>query len=88
MKTILADAVHIVNTGSGSNIVNTLLLVLGIGICCAIVYGLGYWCITSFTALSSNPSILKVWKGIFIFVGALLLINLIMSLLGHGFVAW
>lgn len=90
MNPLLAETYHIASGGSatGGGLLNTVWTVLVFGLCFAIIYALGVWCIGAFSALSSKPAIRKLWDGLFIFIGAIVLINFLLSLVGHGFIAW
>lgn len=70
---------------TGGGLVENLLHLLIIAICLGIVWALGVW---AFTAFGAGPMARKVWDGIFIFVIAIALINFLLGLGGHAFIAW
>jgi hypothetical protein len=68
---------------AGGGLVHDLFAFLIIGVCCLIVWALGRWAITACGA----PAIaMTVWTGLFIFVGAIILINFLLGLAGHSFI--
>lgn len=69
----------------GEGLVRQLFLVLLVGICAGIVWALGRWTITKFAA---PPVVMTVWNGLFLFVGAICLVNFLMGLAGHQFIRW
>ena len=88
MHTILADALFKTSSatvGDGEGLIHALFLVLIIGVCIAIIWALGRWLIG---AITQNPLAMKVWNGFFLIVGAIIVINFLMSLVGHGFIAY
>jgi ABC-type antimicrobial peptide transport system permease subunit len=86
MHTILADStIRLGSGGDGEGLIHALFLVLIIGVCVAIIWALGRWLIG---AITQNPLAMKVWNGFFLIVGAIIVINFLMSLVGHGFIAY
>ena len=70
---------------SGDGLVHQLMVVLLVGICVAIVWFLGRWFITKFAA----PAIvMTVWNALFLLLGAIFIINFLLSLAGHPFIRW
>ena len=67
---------------SGDGLVHQLLVVLIVGICVGIVWWLGRYFIT---ALTLPAIVMTIWNGLFILLGALFLINFLLSLTGHPF---
>jgi hypothetical protein len=84
MNTVMLAA-DTINLGSGSGLVHDLFAVLIIGICVAIVWGIGRWVIIKFAA---PGLVMVVWNGFFILVGAIIVINFLLSLTGHGFITY
>lgn len=80
---ILAEAT--LNLGNSSGLIHSLFAVLIIGICCAIIWAVGRWFITKIT---QNALAMTVWNGFFILVGCIIIINFLMSLVGHGFIEY
>jgi hypothetical protein len=70
---------------SGSGFVHQLIAVLLVALCVAVVYGIGWY---FFSKPPFGGIVLKIWNGFFILVGGLIIINFLLSLNGHGFVAW
>ena len=85
MKILFADVLGNGNFGNSTGLIHGLFLVLIIGICVAIIWGVGRWIITKITAA---PTVMAVWNGFFILVGAIVVVNFLMSLVGHGFMAY
>ena len=69
-------------TNGGGGLVHDLFAVLIIGVCCAIVFWLGRWFIEK---LSLPAIVMTVWTALFLIVGAIVLINFLMGLVGHPF---
>jgi hypothetical protein len=83
MNTFLADA--LVVSGGGNGLIHGLFMILIIGICVGIVWWVGRWVITKLAA----PAIaMTIWNGLFILVGAIIIINFLLSLAGHGFITY
>jgi hypothetical protein len=78
MNLMLADI-------GGSGLVHDLFAFLIIGVCCLIVWALGRWAIT---ALGAPAMAMTIWTGLFIFVGAIILINFLLGLAGHPFIRY
>jgi len=69
----------------GGGVVHQLLVVLIVGICCAIVWWVGQW----FIQKMALPAIVgTVWMGLFILLGAIFIINFLLGLAGHPFIKW
>ena len=72
-------------TLNSDGLVHQFLVVLVVAVCMAIVWALGRWAIKVFAA----PAIVNtVWNGLFLFVGAICLINFLMGCVGHPLIAW
>ncbi len=69
----------------GDNLIHNLFMVLIYGLCAAIVWALGRQGIKVF-ALA--PVALQIWNGLFLLVGAVILINFLLSLVGHAFMPY
>lgn len=70
---------------AGDGLVHQLLMVLLVAICVGIVWALGRWFIQKFAA----PALaMTVWNGLFLIVGAIVIINFLLSLTDHGFIKW
>jgi hypothetical protein len=80
---ILADAVLNLNNSGG--LIHSLFAVLIIGICVAIIWAVGRYFITKIT---QNALAMTVWNGFFVLVGAIIVINFLMSLDGHAFMVY
>jgi hypothetical protein len=71
--------------GDGSSLVHQTFVVLVIAVCALIVWWLGNMAGKAFSA----PAIaFTVWNGLFILLGAIVVINFLMSLIGHGFIQY
>ena len=70
---------------SGEGLIKDLLKVFGIIICALIVWGLGRY---FFPKLKMPAGGLMIWDGLFILLGALVLINFILGLFGSPLVRW
>lgn len=82
MMTLLAALSNI----GGGGLIGQLLAVLIVALCAGVVYLMGRFFIKKFFA--ETPRVMDVWNGFFILVGGIIVINFLLSLLGHGFVAW
>jgi hypothetical protein len=67
---------------TSGGLVHDLFAVLIISICCAIIWWLGRWFIEK---MALPGLVLTVWTGLFLLVGAIVLINFLLGLTGHGF---
>lgn len=82
MNTFLADAIVV---SGGGGLIHSLFMILIVGICVLIVWAVGRWVITKFAA----PAIaMTIWNGLFILIGAIVIINFLLSLGGHGFITY
>ena len=82
MNTILADAFQV---GSSGGLIHLLLFVLIVGICVLAIWWVGTWFIGKLGA----PSIVRtIWDGLFILVGLVVVINFLLGIGGHAFIAW
>ena len=79
---ILADSISV---GSGSGLVHALLWLLLVAICLGLIYGAGVWFIA---ALTGSAMARKVWDGIFIILGLVVIINFILGIGGHPLFSW
>lgn len=71
--------------GDANGMVSSLFHLLIVGICVGIVYFLGVWFIAT---LTGSATVRKVWDGLFLLLGAVVVINFLMGLGGHAFIAW
>jgi hypothetical protein len=78
---LLAD----IGVSSGGGLVHDLLAVFIIGLCVGIVYALGRWFIQK---LAAPPIAMTIWNGFFILVLAIVIINFLLGLTGHGFIRY
>ena len=79
---ILADAISL---GGSSGLIHGLLMLLLIGICVGLIYWVGTWFIGKIGA----PGIVGTcWTGLFLLILLVVIINFVMGLGGHAFVAW
>ena len=69
----------------GSGLVHSLFAVLIIGLCLLIVWWVGKLCIS---ALNAPAIVLTVWNGLFVLVGAIVIINFLLGLVGHPFITY
>lgn len=74
-----------ISVGGGSGLVHSLLMVLLVGVCLGIVWALGRWLIG---ALGAPAVAQTVWNGLFLVVGAVVIINFLLSIAGHGFISY
>jgi len=65
---------------TGEGMIRLMLYVLVIIACLAIVWWLGKLLLTT---LEVGPKVLQVWTVVFYIIGALALINFLLSLIGH-----
>ena len=69
---------------SGNGLVQSLLLVLLVGLCVLLIWWVGTWFISKLGA----PVIVRtVWDGFLILIGLFIVINFVMGLAGHPLVA-
>ena len=72
-------------TGSSGGLIHNLLFILVVGICVLAIWWVGTWFIGKLGA----PGIVRtVWDGLFILVGLVVVINFLLGLTGHAFIAW
>lgn len=70
---------------NGSGIVHNLVIVLLIGICVGIVYWVGSYFIRTIPL----PGLAgKIWDGLFILLGMLVVVNFLLGLAGWSVVKW
>ncbi len=74
-----------VHTGSDEGLISLLIHILIIGAVCAIIWWLGKM---ACGAMNLPPRVLQVWNGLFIVVGAIVVINFLLGLGGHPFIRW
>lgn len=79
IPTILAD----ISLSSGDGLVHSLFLFLIIGLCVAVLWWAGRWFITK---LALPAMAMTVWTGIFLLIGVIVLLNFLLSLVGHPFI--
>lgn len=65
---------------SGEGLVRQLLVFLIVMVCALLIWSAGKWAIAS---LKAPPHALTVWNGLFIFLGLLVVINFLLSLIGY-----
>ncbi len=79
---IFADiAVH-VNGGGLAHTIFVVFIFILIGL---ILWALGNW---GFPRLGAPPIVMTVWNGLFILIGAVVVINFLAGLAGHSFIDW
>ena len=78
---MLAD----VSIGSGSGLIDHGIHLLLMILAGAVLYAIGWW---FFKDPPLPPIVLKVWKGLFVLFGGILLIDFLLSLGGKGFIHW
>lgn len=71
--------------GGGTGLIHSVFFILIIAVCLAIVWWLGDWI---FKKMGVPAIVLTVWVGFFILIGAILVINFLLSLVGHGFITF
>ena len=82
MNPIFSEALA-VNTGHG--LVHDLFTVFIVAVCVAVVWALGRGAATLFKL----PALaLQIWNGFFILVGAVIILNFLLGLVGHGFITY
>ena len=84
MNTLFADAI-VVAGGSGSGLIHQLFVVLVIGICALALWAAGRWIIVK---LAAPGIVMTVWTGFFLLLGLIVVLNLLLSLIGHAFVTY
>lgn len=73
------------SSGSSNGVIHALLFVLLVGICVLLIWWTGTWFIGKLGA----PAIVRtIWDGLFILVGLVVIINFLMGIGGHAFLAW
>lgn len=78
---ILADIAGISDNG----LVHNFFVVLIVGICIAVIWAVGRFFIGKFKL----PELaMTVWSGFFLLVLVIVVINFLLSLIGHGFIAY
>lgn len=82
MNMILAE---VVSLSSGSGLIHDVFVVLIIAVCLAIVWWLGN---LIFTKMGVPAVVLTVWMIFFILIVAIIVINFLLSLVGHGFITF
>lgn len=82
MKLMLSEVIAL---GSGSGLVHNVFVVLIIAICLCIVWWFGDW---AFKKLGVPAIVLTVWMGFFILLGVIIVLNFLLSLVGHGFITY
>lgn len=83
MNPILADA--FLKDPQAGGLIHGLFLVLIVVICVALIWAAGRWFIQK---VAAPAVVMTVWNGFFILVGLVIIVNFLMSLLGHGFIAY
>lgn len=78
---MVAAAVTLGGSGLAHDIFSIFIFIL-IGL---ILWALGNW---GFPKLGAPPIVMTIWNGLFILVGAVLVINFLAGLTGHAFIAW
>jgi hypothetical protein len=69
--------------GNSGGLVQSLLMILIVGICLGLVYWFGKW----FLGQIGAPGIaLTIWTGLFILILLIVVINFLLGLGGHGFI--
>jgi hypothetical protein len=74
-----------INFGSGNGFINSFLTLLIVGVCLLLIWLAGRW-VCGKTA--APPIVLTCWTGLFGLVGLIVVINFLMSLVGHGFITY
>ena len=71
--------------GGGGGLISVLLMALIMGIVILAIWWVGTW----FIARLGAPAIVRtLWDGLFILVGLIIVINFLLGLTGHGFIAY
>jgi hypothetical protein len=70
---------------SGEGLVHNALVFFIIILCLLIVWALGHF---GFPKVKAPGFVIMVWDGIWCLLAAILVINFLMSLIGHGFIKW
>ena len=74
--------------GNGEGLVKDMFTLLIVGICLFIVWGLGYLLATKAFKVANTSLAIIVWTGLFVLVAAIAVVNFLLSLIGHGFIAY
>jgi hypothetical protein len=80
---ILAD--FAVNMGGGGGVAKTLILLLIMGVVFLLIWWVGNWI---FGQLGAPPIVSKAWMILFVLLGLIWAVNLLLSLVGHGFITF
>ena len=73
-----------VNMGGGG-VAHTLILLLIMGVVFLLIWWVGNWI---FSQLGAPPIVSKAWMILFVLLGLIWAVNLLMSLVGHGFITF
>lgn len=85
MNAILAVSDGLLAAVDGSGFLRQAFVIFIILVCALIVWWLGR---TFFPKLSAPAVVTTVWDGLFILLGAIAVINFLLSLVGKGFIDW
>jgi len=82
MKPILSEAIKLT---SGSGLVHDLFTVFVVAVCVGLIWALGWGA----HRLFKLPALaLQIWNAFFILIGSVILLNFLLGLIGHGFIAY
>ena len=81
MNPLFAASVNLGGSGMAHDIFAIFIFIL-IGL---ILWALGNW---GFPKLGAPPIVMTVWNGLFVLVGAVIVINFLAGLAGHRFIEW
>lgn len=81
---ILAEAVR-VSTGGGSDLIHSVFVILILAICLVILWFAGDWC---FKKMGVPAIVLTIWVAFFLLIGLVVVLNFLLSLIGHGFISY
>jgi len=70
-------------SGDNGGLIHSLLVFLLVLLCGGVLWTMGWYLLKNFPPLA-----MTVWNGLFILIGGICLINFLLSLAGHPFIAW
>lgn len=88
MHTLLADAffrTSSVTISDGGGLIHALFVIFIIGICALLLWAAGRWVIQK---LAAPAIVMIVWTGFFLLLGLIVVLNFLLSTIGHGFMAY
>lgn len=80
---LMLSAIPMLAAVDGEGMVRQLLVMLVVGICVLVVWLMGRFFLTKFGA---PPIAMTIWNGLFVLLGGIVIINFLLSLIGHPMV--